>query len=96
MGQSLYNTGKAKLMDDKEDKFDLKVMRFHEMLQARSEIMDWANPMQGIITYQIARRDMNLILEYGQMPYNEKRPSLGPIGSMMEQRSIRELCKTTT
>jgi hypothetical protein len=56
-GQSLYNTGKSKLMDDEEDKFDLKVtqvVRFQEMLQARSEIMGWTNPAQGIVTYQVA------------------------------------------
>ncbi len=48
-GQSLYDTGKAKLMDDEEDKFDLKVtqvVRFQEILQARSEIMGWTNPAQ--------------------------------------------------
>ena len=72
-GQSLYDTGKSKLMDDEEDKFDLKVtqvVRFQEMLQARSEIMGWTNPAQGIVTYQVAGRDMNLISEYGQIPYD--------------------------
>jgi len=51
-------------MDDEEDKFDLKVtqvVRFQEMLQARSEIMGWTNPAQGIVTYQVEGRDMNLI-----------------------------------
>ncbi len=73
-GQTLYDTGKSKLMDDEEDKFDLKVtqvVRFQEMLQARSEIMGWTNPAQGIITYQVAGRNMNLISEYGQIPYDD-------------------------
>ena len=72
-GQGLYDTGKSKLMDDEEDKFDLKVtqvVRFQEMLQARSEIMGWTNPAQGIVTYQVAGRDMNLISEYRQIPYD--------------------------
>ena len=72
-GQTLYDTGKSKLMDDEEDKFDLKVtqvVRFQEMLQARSEIMGWTNPAQGIVTYQVDGRGMNLILEYGQIPYD--------------------------
>ena len=41
-GQSLYDTGKSKLMDNEEEKFDLKVtqvVRFQEMMQARCEIM---------------------------------------------------------
>jgi len=70
-GQSLYDTGKPNLMDDEEDKFDLKVtqvVRFQEMLQARSEIMGWTNPAQGIVTYQVGGRDMNLISDYGQIP----------------------------
>ena len=70
-GQRLYDTGKSKLMDDEEEKFDLKatqVVRFQAILQARSEIMGWMNPAQGIIAYQVARRDMNLISEYGQIP----------------------------
>ena len=61
-------------MDDEEVKFDHKVtqvVRFQEMLQARSEIMGWMNPAQGIMTYQVAGQDMNLILECGQIPYNE-------------------------
>ena len=73
-GQTLYDTGKSKLMDNEEEKFDLKVtqvVRFQEMLQARSEIMGWTNPAQGIVTYQIAGRDMNLISEYGQIPYDK-------------------------
>ena len=73
-GQTLYDTGKSKLMDDEEDKFDLKVtqvVRFQEMLQARSEIMGWTNRAQGIVTYQVDGRDMNLILEDGQIPYDD-------------------------
>ena len=41
-GQALYDTGRAKLMDDEAEKFDLKVtqvVRFQEMLRSRSEIM---------------------------------------------------------
>ena len=73
-GQSLYDTGKSKLMDDEEEKFDLKVtqvVRFQEMLQARSDIMGWSNPAQGIVTYQVAGRNMNLISEYEQIPYDD-------------------------
>jgi len=33
--------------------------------------MGWTNPAQGIVTYQVAGRDMNLISEYGQIPYDE-------------------------
>jgi hypothetical protein len=61
-------------MDDEEDRFDLKitqVVRFQEMLQARCQVMGWTDPSQGITTYQIAGRDMNLISEYGQIPYDE-------------------------
>ena len=42
MGQALYDTGRAKLMDDESEKFDLKVtqvVRFQEMLHKRSEVM---------------------------------------------------------
>ncbi len=65
-GQRLYDTGKSKLMDDEEEKFDPKatqVVRFQEMLQSKSEIMGCMNPAQGIVTYQVARWDMNLISE---------------------------------
>ena len=41
------------------------------MLQARSDIMGWMDPMKGIITYQVNGRAMNLISEYGQIPYEE-------------------------
>ena len=61
-------------MDAEEDKFDLKVtqvVRFQEMLQARSDIMGWTDPSQGIITYQVNGRATNLISEYGQIPYEE-------------------------
>jgi hypothetical protein len=61
-------------MDDEEDKFDLKVtqvVRFQEMLQARSE----TNPAQGIVTsYQDGGQDINLILEYGQIQHNAETP----------------------
>ena len=53
-GQSLYDTGKSKLMGDEGEKLDLKVtqvVRFQEMLQARCEIMGWTNPAQGIVSY---------------------------------------------
>ena len=73
-GQTLYDTGKSKLMDDESEKFDLKVtqvVRFQEMLQARCEMMGWTNPNQGIVTYQVAGRNLNLISEYGQIPYDE-------------------------
>jgi hypothetical protein len=73
-GQSLYDTGKSKLMDDEENKFDLKVtqvVRFQEMMQARCDIMGWSNPAQGITTYQVDGRNMNLISEYGQIPYDD-------------------------
>jgi hypothetical protein len=63
-------------MDDEGEKFDLKVtqvVRFQEMLQARCEMMGWTNPSQGIVTYHVAGRDMNLISEYGQIPYDTIR-----------------------
>jgi hypothetical protein len=66
--------GKFKLMGDEEQKFDLnatQVVRYQEMLQERSEIMGWTNPAQGIVTYQVRGWDMNLIAEYGQIPYNK-------------------------
>ena len=55
-GQALYDTGRAKLMDDETAKFDLKVtqvVRFQEMLRARSEVMGWTNPSQGITTTKL-------------------------------------------
>ena len=63
-------------MDEEGEKFDLKVnqvVRFQEMLQARSETMGLTNPAQDIVTYQVANRDMSLILEYGQILYDEIR-----------------------
>jgi hypothetical protein len=41
------------------------------MLQARSEMIGWTNPSQGIATYHVTGRDMSLISEYGQIPYEE-------------------------
>jgi hypothetical protein len=72
-GQSLYDTGRAKLMDDEAKKFDLKVtqvVRFQEMLRSRSEIMGWTNLSQGITTYLVNGRSYDLISEYGQIPYD--------------------------
>ena len=72
-GQALYDTGRAKLMDDESEKFDLKVtqvVRFQEMLHSRSEVMGWTNPSQGITTYQINGRNCDLISEYGQISYD--------------------------
>ena len=72
-GQALYDTGRAKLMDDESKKFDLKVtqvVRFQEMLHARSEVMGWTNPSQGITTYQVDGRNCDLISEYGQIPHD--------------------------
>ncbi len=72
-GQALYDTGRAKLMDDESEKFDLKVtqvVRFQEMLRTRSEVMRWTNPSQGITTYQVDGRNYDLISEYGQITYD--------------------------
>ena len=72
-GQALYDTGRAKLMDDESEKFDLKVtqvVRFQEMLRTRSAVMGWTNPSQGITTYQINGRNCDLISEYGQISYD--------------------------
>jgi hypothetical protein len=67
------------------------------MLQARSEIMGWTNPAQGIVTYQVGGRDMNLISQYGQIICDElKLQSEKSIGSTMETRSVSELHKTMT
>ena len=33
--------------------------------------MGWTNPAQGIVTYQVGGRDVKLISEYGQIPYDE-------------------------
>jgi hypothetical protein len=33
--------------------------------------MGWTNPIQGIVTYQVAGRNLNLISDYGQVPYDE-------------------------
>ena len=73
MGQALFDAGRAKLMDDQSEKFDLKVtqvVRFQETLQSRSEVMGWTNPSQGITTYQVNARNYELISEYGQVPYD--------------------------
>jgi hypothetical protein len=73
-GQALYDTGKSKLMEAEEEKFDLKatqVVRFQEMLRARSEMMGWSNPVQGITDDQVAGINCDLISEYGKIPYEE-------------------------
>ena len=60
-------------MDDESKKFDLKVtqvVRFQEMLRARSEVMGWTNSFQGITIYQVNGRNYDLISEYGQIPYD--------------------------
>jgi hypothetical protein len=36
-------------------------------------MMGWTNPIQGIVTYHVAGRDMNLISKYGRIPYDEIR-----------------------
>ena len=72
-GQTLYDTGRAKLMDDESEKFDLKVtqvVRFHEMLRSRSEVMGLTNPSPGITIYQVNGRICDLISEYGRIPYD--------------------------
>ena len=73
-GQALYDTGKSKLMEAEEEKFDLKVtqvVRFQEMLRARSEMMGWSNPVQGITTYQVDGINCDLISEYGKILYED-------------------------
>jgi hypothetical protein len=46
-GQALYETGKSKLMEAEDNRFDLmvtQVVRFQEMLCAQSEMIGWSNP----------------------------------------------------
>ena len=72
-GQALYDAGRAKLMDEEHEKFDLKVIqvvRFQEMLQSRSETMGWANLYQVISMYQVNERNYDLISEYGGIPHD--------------------------
>ena len=71
--QSLYDAGRAKLMDDESERFNLnvsQVVRFQEMLHFKSQVMGWTNQTQEIVKYQVNGRNYDLISEYGQFPFD--------------------------
>ena len=52
-GHAFYDARRTTLKDNEAEKFDLNVtqaVRFQEMLQSRSEIMGWINPMATPLT----------------------------------------------
>jgi hypothetical protein len=72
-GTALYEEGIKSLYDDKE-KFDLqndKATGFIDRVKARAKKMGWDNEIQGITTYQVNGRTVDLIKQYGLIDITE-------------------------